>query len=285
VTAGRLLLAAALVVALPLSGCNAVPGGDDPSAPTATPAPVPTDGRDSGATAAAPTVAPGVDERGVVSAVDLAAAHREALLSTTFTRSVEEIIRGPNGTLRRTNRTTRAEFDPIAYRYVRNQSAVEGYPVQSFATRFELWSNDSRAVSRVVRNGSVSYRSDRAVAFGEAVTSITGNEAIIRLFSAFEFRVDSTEDGYRLRSTRLLDARNFPVPMLTEDVSNATMTARISEAGVVRSYRVAYDATLRDRRVRIVERAEVRALGETTVERPGWYDAATANATATDAGD
>lgn len=286
----RALLAVALLVAAPLAGCNTVPGSDPGSesgagsdAPTVTPAPVPTDDpeRDLGPASgrAGATVAPGIGEDGVVSAADLAAAHREALLATSFTRTVTEIIRGPNRTVRRTDRTIRAEFDPLTYYYVRNQTVAEGYPVRAFAPRFELWSNDSRAVSRVVRNGDVRYRINRASAFGEAITGITGDEALMALFGAFEFRVEPVDGGYRLRSTAFGDSRSLPTPTLTENASNATMTARISERGVVRSYRVAYDVRRGDRRLRVVERAEVRALGETTVERPEWFEAAVENAT------
>ncbi|PSQ00426.1 hypothetical protein BRC94_05735 [Halobacteriales archaeon QS_5_70_17] len=278
----RTLLVAALLVAAPIAGCNTAPADGEATAPTVTPAPVPTDdaGRAvaSGSDPGGGSALPAVGGEGPVSAADIAGTHREALLATSFTRTVTETIRGPNGTVRRTERTVRVEPDPLTYYYARNQTVEEGYPVRAFAPRFELWSNESHAISRTVRDGSVSYRIDSASAYGEAVTEITGNEALLALLGVFEFRVERAGGGYHLRSTALVDRERLPTPTLTENATNATMTAWVSERGIVRSYRVAYDVRRDGRRLRVIERAEVSAVGETSVERPPWYGAAVENA-------
>lgn len=278
----RTLLLAALLVVAPIAGCNTAPADGGGTPPTVTPAPVPTDdvGR-VGASTSGPgggTGLPAVGGEGPVGVADIAETHREALMATSFTRTVTETIRGPNGTVRRTERTVRVESDPLTYYYTYNQTVEEGYPVRAFTPRFELWSNESHAVSRAVRNGSVSYRIDSAGAYGRPITGITGNEALLALLGAFEFRVERAGGGYHLRSTALVDQESLPTPTLTENASNATMTAWISERGVVRSYRVAYDVRGEDRRLRVIERAEVRAVGETSVERPPWYGTAVENA-------
>ncbi|MFC7194532.1 hypothetical protein ACFQL4_07490 [Halosimplex aquaticum] len=60
-------------------------------------------------------------------------------------------------------------------------------------------------------------------------------------------------------------------------VENATLHALATEFGLVDTYRVVYTATLHDgTTVRVSRTVRFRAIGNTTVDRPQWYDEAMA---------
>ncbi len=268
--------AVVLAVLVVLSGCGAA-GPDSADRPTAvTPAPVPTDAP------AGPGVepVPGLTTEGVASPVRLAEAHRDRLSEATFTRRTTETISGPDGPRRTTTVTVRANLRDFAFRYLRTQRAAPEYPVRSVTPALDLWSNGSYTLSRAEDDGAVRYGVERGLAYGEAVTGITGNEAVVRVLSAFDLRVNETDGGYRLTADGVRRAGDLPIPTLARNLTNATLSAFVTDRGVVRSYRLSYDVTLGGERLRVVETSAVLAVGETRVERPAWAGAAFANASA-----
>jgi hypothetical protein len=109
----------------------------------------------------------------------------------------------------------------------------------------------------------------------------TASERLAGLLSSPNVTVET--DG-EPNATYQLTVDQFSTPTAltladdAEAVTNATFNATITDSGFVREHNIAYtmfnNETLRvDRTVRYTE------VGNTTVERPSWYDAASANAT------
>ncbi|WP_254535467.1 hypothetical protein [Halomarina litorea] len=271
-----LLVALALTLTVVLAGCSA-PLGSDPGGdpPTVTPASVPSDV--PGGPSRAMELVPGLTSEGVASPVRLAEAHRERLAGTTFTRRVTETITGPSGPLRTTNVTVRANLADFAFRYVRTQRAAPGYPVRASTPLLDVWSNGSHTLSRVGIGDDARYRSERGLAYGEAVTGITGNEAVISTLSAFEVRVEAVDGGYRLTASGATRPDGLRPPTLTRNLTNATLSAFVTGEGLVRSYRVEYDVALDGRRLHVVETSRITGVGSTCVDRPEWATEAARN--------
>lgn len=271
----RAVLWVALLVALPLAGCGAVPGSDGPSRPTVTPAAVPTDR----ATATPdPSAAPGVADDGTVDPVALSATHREALMGRSFTRTVTTVVSEDGERLRRSTERYRVAPYRTRFRYERAETVVESYPVRSVAERLELWSNGSIALLRIEDDGSVRYLSNPSERYSSLVAGITADERVSALTGAFAFEVRERPHaltvrlvGTELRSTNALDR-----PILTESVSDASLTVELGPSGLVRSYRLAYDVGLDDRRLRVVETMSITRVGRTRVEPPAWFPQAVA---------
>ncbi|PSP26058.1 hypothetical protein BRC64_12500 [Halobacteriales archaeon QH_10_67_22] len=255
----RSLALVAVAAATVVAGCGALGGG---SVETVTPAPVPTDG------VAYP---PGVAADGV-SPARVANAHERTLLTTNYTVSSRRAVVGPNGTMRTTNRTrtVAAGGETYAGRFDRT---VGDSPLATLPLTLEYWTNGSVYASREFVSGSPEYygwsQGDRATEDVDYSTVLT------RTFDAVDVRVaDRSADGVVLVGSRLRRPDRLPNQPYLTDPRNVSLTARVTDDGVVSRWRLAYDATVADRPVRVVWRITVADVGTTTVDRPPWVDTA-----------
>lgn len=277
----RRALAAAVLVAL--AGCSAAVVGTD--TPTVTPVPVPAEGTPVGATATPDEgIAPGLTLDGVADAFAFAGAHREALSGKSYTATSVRSVRTGNGTLREVRRTVNVASDRTTYRMVQVARSDSSYPVSSAFGRVAVWVDDAGALYRVGRDDP-RYRYHTSGPAATPVTDLTHDDRLVGVYSGLDWRVtardvDSVGTAYYvLRADRATAASVLDVPQLVTEPRNVRARAVVTGAGRLRQYRIAYDATLGERRVRVVRSLRFRRVGVTTVERPDWY-AAAVNATA-----
>ena len=312
-TALALLVAAMLL----LAGCSNVPGASDsPPTDTNTPASTTTIGSitktttdSTGTTAATETtqsdatttttatddrLAPGLAESGVTDAAALADAHAAILTNTSYTvrnhRQVRNESPTANATLPpifRANTTTEVAHDParifLRYDVSGNASATSS----QFPRDVELWAGPNLTLQAVETPNGTVYRRVRSrnVASG----GVTGRDTLFSLFSTLNTTVagTTTQNGttlYRVNSTGVSDPALLASLLDAESVSNVSMTALVDADGLVHEYRIEYDATSESGTRHVTRATRYTALGETTVERPAWYDEAvnaTANGTTT----
>jgi hypothetical protein len=104
---------------------------------------------------------------------------------------------------------------------------------------------------------------------------------IFVLFSALNTTVEGVGDreegsaDYRVESTGVRNPGTLASQLRVESVENVSLTALVSEEGLVREYYLEYTATLGENTSRVERTVQFTALGETSVERPAWYDEAT----------
>lgn len=286
-----LLVALALVFA----GCNGLlPGGDSTPTETVTPVAVPTDKPTSTPVS---QLAPGLTRQGVTDVFALGEAHASVLGGTSFTAHRENTIRYSNGTVYR-----RFEIDgqlaatEPRYSITLNQS---GAVLKGHRTSRQIWSDGERVLVAKYLVGNTSYRVPRDLT-GEPIpldglpqrflgVDLTSPQPIYTLFGVFETRVvdETTRNGTTLYEVAAVNVTR-PDRLGTAVVSNPrnfSFRALISPEGLVREYRLRYTATLADQRnlstngETVTVRHTVRyiRLGNTTIERPPWYDDAIAN--------
>lgn len=279
--AARLGVAVALCCLL--AGCGSAPtdGVRTGGADTLTPVPVPTSpptGTPTPARSVERELAPGVTGRGVGDPFALATAHRRGLHERPF-RLVRTLrVARPNGTLlRRTTR--RATVGPNASRYRVVDTAVDtdAYPVRAVAPRIDLWWSGSPALFRLSDDGEIRYRRVDGVPPTGPAEDLTMRDRIAGLLSSVDTAVVGREPGETVRVILVArDVRSdsvLEVPMLLERPRNATVTLEVGVDGVVREYRIAYDATFDGERVRVVRHVRFEFV-EGPVEPPSWYETA-----------
>lgn len=271
-----------------LAGCGGSPADTrTDGAETLTPVPVPTsqptdpaagNGTETPARAVEREIAPGVTGRGVEDPFALAAAHRRGLSERPF-RLVRTLrITGSNGTLlRRTTR--RATVGPNASRYRVVDTAVDtdAYPVRAVAPRIELWWAGGPALFRLSGNGTVRYRRVDSVPPTGPAEDLTMWDRIAGLLSSVDTSVVGREPGEPARVILVAAGTGsdsvLGVPILVERPRNATLALEADVNGVVREYRIAYDATFEGERVRVVRRVRFSFV-EGPVEPPTWRERA-----------
>lgn len=280
-TGSRAILAAVLVVLAGCSGPASAPARTEAAAETVTAAPVPTD-------APSTFLAPGVTPRGVANPAALAAAHRRTLRGTSVTVRVEASRRYANGSLRwrrtATQRIDAADRPVRSYYFGEFQGSARARGLPSAFVRFH---NATRVERYTVGDGS--YHRYRLRSGG--VWYVGGTAPEVRpldpglglLFRAVETRVVGREAGpgptrYRLSGTEVADpatlGRALGVGRFAR-IGNVSLVATVDARGTVREYRLIYTVTGADGvLLRGRESARFTDLGETTVERPDWYDEA-----------
>jgi len=234
-----------LCLLLLLAGCNGLlPGPDTTTADVPPAAEYP----------------PGVVMNGVASPERLASAQSAVLSNTSYATVQTQTVlvdghvvgvmnatrrAGPGGEVRLLTTRRRGEF----YR-----SAFEEYAI---------WSNASTSFTRIVSDGNVSYSRSTLV----PLRPTWGD----RLYRSLRFDVNRTDDGYVLRSTGVRDVTDLS-PRFT-DLENVTATLHLDRQGVVRSYRLEFDARSSRgglKRYHVVETFDLTRVGGVTVGRPDW---------------
>jgi len=243
-----------------LAGCAGFGGGEPTVEETVSAAPVPTDATEFSPGIARDSVAVGV-------VVDT---HERRLSETNYTFVSRQRVVGSNGTMWVTNRTRKIANDRGAYSG-RIDRRVNEFPLGRFAAPIEYWGNESVYASRRILSERTSFygwsRSDETEEF-------TSLPLIERTLSATRLSVVERSDGVTLVGSSLRDPAELPSPPYLRNPRNVTLTVRLSEAGAISRWRLAYDATLDNRTVRVRRDARLTGVGSTTVRRPDWVDAA-----------
>ncbi|EMA45417.1 DUF7537 family lipoprotein [Halococcus saccharolyticus] len=278
-------VAAVLVLAVVLAGCNGLAlGGDGTPTRTVTPAAVPTD---EPTPTPRPELAPGLTGDGVVDPFALGNAHASILDGSSYTLHENSSVVYPSGMIY-SNGTVEAWLTPDEDRYavVRSGSQTSAsFPV--IEERF--WSNGNRTLSVRSTTDETTYEiidgddgplPVRRVMDGDP----TNSERIATVFGAMETRVvgQAVRNGtrlYRVRGSNLTSA--FALDDEWDAPGNVALVALVDRWGLVHEYRLNYTASLDGDPVRVSRRVRYTDLGSTTVERPSWYEAAVRNATTT----
>lgn len=268
-TSGRVGAGLALVVLL--AGCSGIPapgsggpGAPGGAAPTLTPVAVPS-------TDTPPpeerTLLPGLSAAGVRDPGRLADAHYTALEGRSYTRVGNMTVLSANGTtLTRWDRRLRVAAGWERYRYRRVARTAPSYPVSAYRPELAAWYDGKSVYFRGVDGEDVDY----ARQSGNSLGDMTRHDRLLALYANFETRVRRAGDGYRLVGTDLENPAALDVPALLSDPRNVTFLAVLGPDGRVERYRLAYDATLDGRPVRVVRTARFSAVGDTDVPEPGW---------------
>lgn len=276
----RQLAALAVALLLVTAGCNAFPSGDAGTVETTSDA--------DGATAAETTesttgtasdadMPPGLSASGVTEPWKLADAHRAALNDTSYTVETN-LTASENGTvLARSNSTVNvaAGGTPQFNRY--EVGGERPGAIGSLAHDVEAWVDENQTLYAMEGPNGTTYQ--RSAAEARPPLRPTGRDHLYVLFSGFDTTVAGTEmrDGtthYRVNSTGVADAEVLASTLRTETVANASLSALVTEDGLIRVYRVEYAGTVENATVRVERTVRFTELGETTVERPPWYDEA-----------
>lgn len=261
---GTVALLAVLAI---LAGCSSLPAGaQERSTATLTPVSVP-DQTPSTADADERVLAPGLTAAGVRDPGRLSRTHESTLEGQSFTVLDNTTVEGSNGTLSRWASRVRVTASRDRYHSFRVAETSSEYPVSALRPQLEIWFDGSSMYFRGVRDGNVTYARQR----GNALGDLSHRDRLYALYASFETRVERIDDGYRVVGTRLDSPTVLNAPLLLEAPRNATFVAVLAPDGRVRRYRVAYDATFDDRRVRLNRRVRFSKVGTTNVSRPSWY--------------
>lgn len=277
---GAVLPALVALVVL-LSGCSGVGSGGTGAqsstmtpveVPDVTPAPTPTGDADR-------WLAPGLTDRGVEGAWLLGRAHEAVLANTSYTSRTVETTRYANGTVRGRIRTTvRATPGAFTTVSIPTGTHARAYPFPD-AERVEVYGVDGRLHFAVTdADGTWYFSFDRADA---------GVPSLYALLSSVETHTAGTvaRNGttlYRVRATGLADTRRFAVAVgvaangyEASAVGNVSLRALVDSRGLVREYELDYTLRRDGPDLRVTRRVRYTDLGETSVQRPSWYDEAT----------
>lgn len=225
---------------------------------------------------------PGLSDEGVTDPLAFADAHRGTLWNTSYTVTATYTVQRPNGTIvSHTLTTTRVGPGGSPYYAVSsasrsNESRAPGLTGYDIA----VWANETVAVTaRDTGDGEVVYRQtrrDRAPfrvdRQWELLYSAVGttDTAILQRFERGETTL------FRVASTGRTGSESASLQR-----SRYGFVAVVDAEGVVRSFQQRYRTTFRDRPAVVSRTVQVTAIGNTTVERPDWYERAAANATDT----
>ncbi|USZ69854.1 hypothetical protein NGM10_15735 (plasmid) [Halorussus salilacus] len=236
----------------------------------------------------ATALAPGLSEDGVEEPLALSNAHQERLGDESLTISNHRVERYANGTVRNeSTRTTRTAANRTRYRLIENTTLPNW--VTGANNEGELWANGTHVFSARERNGTMTYirqlgpDSEPTEPRELLVGDLTADDDLLTVFSAFENeRVEELDEEnataperYRVTASDLAHA-----DFLADgtEVRNATLDAVVEtdgpESAFVREYTLRYETEIDGETVRVTERIRFSDVGETTVERPEWYDGA-----------
>jgi hypothetical protein len=277
------ILPVVLAAAVVLAGCSGLAlGGDETPTQTVTPAPVPTD---EPTPTPMPQLAPGFSGEGVTDAFALGEAHVAALDDTSYTMKENFSVTYRNGTdYRQYGIVARLAANDSRYYVSRRSSGPQIYSNRTVG--YSVWANGTRVIRAQTVNGSTTYTVPRGadrepLPPNRVGFAPTNREQIYGLFSSVETDVTDREQRngttvYRVEATNVTNPTAFERARW-QSPRNFTMVAHIDSRGLVRQLRVNYTATVNDSTVRVHRRVRYMDLGNTTVERPPWYDEAIAN--------
>lgn len=246
-----------------LGGCQGFVGAEEESAgtPTVTAVPVP---QDEGS---------GVSSEGV-NAARLAETHRQVLSGTNYTLTLQNRLIIDGDPRRVTTRSRRVASGAREYRITRTEQTSNFAP-SNYAGVTGYWYNGSSELFRYARETSQRYTAVDKPGRG-LLNDPTEHQTIAGMLRAFDTETVTpkrlSNGSYRLRVADL--SRSTGIPELGYFVAprNATLRMTVDRRGYVKSYRVAYAATIAgtDRQVLVIRRLTVSRVGQTQVTPPDW---------------
>lgn len=256
-----------------LAGCSGFAPGS--GTPTLTPAPVPPE--------PAADYPPGAGPEGIDDPLALSEAHHDALYLEPYAVRRARTVRRPDGSLY-LRRTLDARFSGNRSRFdITLAIAGPGAsPVPGSPTRERLWSDGTLLAQSQTVGNATTRRLLPAGAFSQrpgpfdrgpgGVLGLpgAGREAYL-LFRAVAVDLRRTDDGtYTARGGELVRPTALAELDGVTDPANVSLSANLTRDGLVRRYRLAYDARLEGRRVEVVRTVSYSGVGEATVGRPAW---------------
>ncbi|NEU58154.1 hypothetical protein [Halorussus sp. MSC15.2] len=224
---------------------------------------------------------PGLSADGVTDPLALADAHREALRNTSYTVATSYAFRRPNGTvLSQGITTTRVSSGGESFFAVTSQTQSNATRPLGFG-RYKLatWANETRAVTaRQVRGGEPTYREvsrERAPFEPDTQWEL--------LYSAFAATNTTVVERFERDGTTLFRVVSTEQPgteLAPMYGGSYSFVAIVDSQGIVRTLQQTYQTTFEDRSAVVSRTIRLTRLGNTTVERPDWYEKAVANGTA-----
>lgn len=256
-----------VLVSVGLAGCNA--GGSGP-ATTVTPAPVPDSPESPG------DVAPGVpSENATTTGIDgqyVAQVHSRTLQNTSYTVNQSVVQRFPNGTVAARYVTT-GQFGPDGDLAAVTLRQFDRRPGGTTLRTVERYQEGDQRYRLVIENGTreVTVSDEPGYGAAEYRSVLANGDAVARVFGFVSTSVSETEvvDGTEFVTVETAEPASVP------PLRNVTLTARISERSVIRSYRVTYEVERQGQRLDTTVSLEYTDVGTTTVERPAWVENAT----------
>lgn len=225
---------------------------------------------------------PGLSEEGVTDPLALVSAHRQTLENTSYVVSTTTTYRRPNGTLLAQS-TTAVRVAPGAESYYATTSqtgANETRPLGIEHYDIEVWANETHAVAaRHFPDAEPTYRQTSR---SDAVMEPTSQwELLYAVFGSTETAVvgQLERDGttlFRVVSTPATDDANATGPA---SELRYEFSALVDSQGVVHSIQMTQRTDIEDRPAIVSRTVHVSEIGNTTVERPSWFEQAMQNET------
>lgn len=221
---------------------------------------------------------PGLNESAVTDPLALAEAHRETLGNSSYTLTNTITFRRANGSLlTRSTSVTRVAAGGTSFYSASlgsETNASETLGVDNY--RIEVWGNETDAVvADAFRSDDPSYRT---VAREDAPMGPETNWEL--LYSAFGATDSVVVDRFERDGTtlyRVVSAGGPDEQSAYPAHAGFDWVAVVDSQGVVREFQQTYRTTFEDQPAVVTRTMRVSNLGNTTVERPDWYDEAVGN--------
>lgn len=223
---------------------------------------------------------PGVTEAGVTDPLALVDAHRQTLRNTPYTLSTSYTYRDRNGTVFGQGAYV-AKVAPGAESYYATVSDTHENDTRAVGTDHRdvaVWANETvGAVATRESAGETTYRTE-----ARSETPLSPSTQWELLYAAFGTTDTAVvaqveRDGttlYKITSTSSPEAGSAYAGSLYD------FTALVDSTGVVHSFVLTHETTVADRPAIVTRTTQLVRLGNTTVERPSWYDQAVGNESA-----
>lgn len=213
----------------------------------------------------------GLADDEVTNASTLAAAHDASLANVSFTTRFAETMVAENGT-HLLNRT--GQIRATANHSVWGGTTTYGVPqriINTSATEVNAWSNGTATFYRALGAGETQYAT-----YLWAGNNWTGQQ-MLRLFYRNVTDVTATMDNGSVHLSAQLSGTLKAGQYPGVNITNGTLTARLTDSGRVKQYSVNHTGTLIASPGTTVEGhygQEFSSLNETTIESPAWVPTA-----------
>lgn len=220
---------------------------------------------------------PGVNESEITDALALVTAHQRTLDNTSYTLSTSVTYRRPNGSLVSQGYTA-TQVAPGADSYYAVTTQTVKNETRWFAEeRYDLavWANetDSVAARTVPDEDTTYYWTSRERAGFEP------NAQWDLLYAALGSGGGAVVGQVERDGTTLTKIVSTPTEAERSPRLGYEFTALVDSQGVVRSIQTLHRSIVEDRPVVVSRTVRVSAMGNTTVERPAWFQQAVENQT------
>ncbi len=164
------------------------------------------------------------------------------------------------------------------YSFSRIETSAPAYRTSSPFARIDVWYSQPVVRNRLIDTGGVvRYWGRNEVQPGGPISDPTRAEFVVGDLAAFDLRVvdERVVDGMnRYLLTGTLRPDRIDTPTLVSDPHDGRIEAVVTSRGLVRGYRLSYDATFEGRPVTVVKTHALVDVGATRVPDPAWLPAA-----------